>query len=44
VDANELAMDVLRQGAEVRVVEPPSLVELVQARLQAAARQYAPRT
>lgn len=40
VDANELAMDVLRQGAEVRVVEPQSLAALVSERLKAAARQY----
>ncbi len=42
VDATELAMDVLRQGAEVRVLEPPSLVELVKSRLQAAAGLYGP--
>jgi predicted DNA-binding transcriptional regulator YafY len=42
VDATELAMDVLRQGAELRVVEPPSLVELVKSRLQAAAALYGP--
>lgn len=40
VDANELAMDVLRQGAEVQVLEPLALVDLVRARLQAAAAQY----
>ncbi len=40
VDANELAMDVLRQGAEVRVLEPPGLVELVKGRLEAAAGLY----
>jgi predicted DNA-binding transcriptional regulator YafY len=43
VDANELAMDVLRQGAEVQVVEPPALVDLVRSRLVAAAELYAPR-
>ncbi len=42
VDANELAMDVLRQGAEVQVVEPPALVDLVRSRLEAAAGLYAP--
>ena len=40
VDANELAMDVLRQGAEVQVLEPPGLVALVKARLDAAAALY----
>jgi predicted DNA-binding transcriptional regulator YafY len=43
VDANELAMDVLRQGAEVQVVEPPSLVDLVRSRLDAAASLYLPK-
>lgn len=43
VDANELAMDVLRQGAEVQVLEPPELVELVRSRLQGAADLYARR-
>ena len=40
VDANELAMDVLRQGAEVQVVEPASLVSLVKSRLVVAAGLY----
>ena len=42
VDANELAMDVLRQGVEVQVVEPASLVALVKSRLEAAAGLYGP--
>ncbi len=40
VDATELAMDVLRQGEEVRVLSPASLVATVQRRLHAAAAQY----
>jgi predicted DNA-binding transcriptional regulator YafY len=41
VDATELVMDVLRQGEEVRVLAPASLVAAVQRRLQAAAALYA---
>ncbi len=41
VDANELAMDILRQGEQVRVLEPPALVAEVKRRLAAAAAQYA---
>ena len=40
VDDTELVMDLLRQGAEVRVLEPASLVRAVRERLQAAAAQY----
>ena len=40
VEANELVMDVLRQGAEVRAVEPPELVAEVRRRLSAALGQY----
>jgi predicted DNA-binding transcriptional regulator YafY len=40
VDNNELLMDVLRQGGEVRVVAPPALVQAVQARLRAAVDLY----
>jgi len=40
VDATELVMDVLRQGDEIRVLAPPSLVALVQQRLQKAAALY----
>jgi len=39
-DATELLMDVLRQGDEVRVTAPPSLVQAVQRRLSAAAALY----
>lgn len=39
-DATELIMDVLRQGDELRVVSPPSLVRAVKARLLAAAALY----
>ena len=41
VDATELVMDVLRQGEQVRVVSPASLVQAVKARLERAAAQYA---
>jgi predicted DNA-binding transcriptional regulator YafY len=41
VDDTELVMDLLRQGAEVRVLEPASLVQAVRERLDAAAAQYA---
>jgi predicted DNA-binding transcriptional regulator YafY len=40
VDATELVMDLLRQGEEVRVLEPPSLVKRVREQLRAAAAQY----
>ena len=40
-DETELAMDVLRQGDEVEVVEPPALREAVKQRLQRAAARYA---
>jgi predicted DNA-binding transcriptional regulator YafY len=40
VDENELLMDVLRQGDQVRVVSPPALVEAVRARLAAALAGY----
>jgi predicted DNA-binding transcriptional regulator YafY len=40
VDATELAMDVLRQGEQVRVVSPASLVQTVKQRLQQAAALY----
>lgn len=39
-DATELAMDVLRHGEQVKVLEPPALVQAVQRRLQAAAGLY----
>jgi predicted DNA-binding transcriptional regulator YafY len=39
-DATELAMDILRHGEQVKVLAPPSLVTLVQERLQRAAAQY----
>jgi predicted DNA-binding transcriptional regulator YafY len=40
VDDTELVMDVLRQGEQVRVLEPASLVQAVRARLQAASAIY----
>jgi predicted DNA-binding transcriptional regulator YafY len=40
VDATELVMDVLRQGEQVRVVGPASLVQAVKVRLRRAALQY----
>jgi predicted DNA-binding transcriptional regulator YafY len=40
VDATELVMDVLRQGDEIRVLAPPSLVAQVRHRLQKAAALY----
>jgi predicted DNA-binding transcriptional regulator YafY len=40
VDANELAMDVLRQGEQVKVLAPAELVDAVARRLKAAAAQY----
>jgi len=44
VDDTELVMDLLRQGDEVQVLEPPSLVEAVKRRLLAAAALYATAT
>jgi predicted DNA-binding transcriptional regulator YafY len=41
VDPTELVMDVLRQGDEVQVVEPPGLVQAVRERLAAAVKLYA---
>ena len=41
VDANELLMDVLRQGDQVQVLQPPALVAAAHQRLLAAAVQYA---
>lgn len=41
-DPRELAMDILRHGAEVEVLEPKSLRALVAARLRAAAALYKP--
>jgi predicted DNA-binding transcriptional regulator YafY len=40
VDDTELLMDVLRQGDQVRVLEPAELVEGVRQRLRTAARLY----
>jgi predicted DNA-binding transcriptional regulator YafY len=40
VDDTELVMDLLRQGEQVRVLEPASLVKAVRERLGAAAAQY----
>jgi predicted DNA-binding transcriptional regulator YafY len=40
VDDNELLMDVLRQGDQVRVLAPPALVQAVRVRLRAAAGLY----
>ena len=40
-DATELAMDVLRHGEQVRVLEPPSLARLVREWLAEAAALYA---
>jgi predicted DNA-binding transcriptional regulator YafY len=40
VDDTELLMDVLRQGDQVRVLEPAALVNAVRLRLQAACRLY----
>ena len=39
-DETELVMDVLRQGEQVRVVDPPELAERVRQRLVLAAQQY----
>lgn len=41
VDEMELVMDILRQGEEVRVLEPVELVEAVKRRLASAIAQYA---
>ena len=40
VDDTELVMDLLRQGEQVRVASPPSLVQAVRSRLQAASAMY----
>jgi predicted DNA-binding transcriptional regulator YafY len=42
VDDTELVMEVLRQGAEVQVLEPPALVQTLKARLDAARALYGP--
>ena len=39
-DATELAMDVLRHGEQVKVLEPAGLAQLLTERLQAAVNQY----
>lgn len=39
-DATELAMDILRHGEHVRVMEPPELVQRVREQLRAAVAQY----
>jgi len=41
VDDTELVMDLLRQGEQVKVLEPPALVQAVRARLLAASANYA---
>ena len=41
VDDTELVMDLLRQGEQVRVLEPPELVQAVRQRLRAASEMYA---
>jgi predicted DNA-binding transcriptional regulator YafY len=41
VDDTELVMDLLRQGDQVRVLEPPALARAVHERLRAAAALYA---
>lgn len=40
VDDTELVMDLLRQGAQVRVLEPPTLAAAVRNQLVSAAAQY----
>ena len=40
VDETELVMDLLRQGEQVQVLEPPELVDAIRLRLLAAARLY----
>lgn len=42
VDANELVMDLLRQGDEVLVLGPPELAAEVRRRLESAALRYRP--
>jgi len=42
VDDTELVMDLLRQGEQVRVLEPPALVKAVRDRLAAALASYEP--
>ena len=44
VDDTELVMDILRQGPEVEVIEPPALRERVRQRHAEAAARYADRT
>jgi predicted DNA-binding transcriptional regulator YafY len=39
-DATELAMDVLRHGEQVKVLEPAALAQRVAERLSEAVRQY----
>ncbi|MCO5106228.1 MAG: hypothetical protein M9907_04000 [Burkholderiaceae bacterium] len=39
-DETEIAMDILRQGDQVTVLSPPSLVSAVSGRLESAAAQY----
>lgn len=39
-DPRELAMDILKHGAEVEVIAPPALRELVRAQLERAMSQY----
>jgi len=41
-DATELAMDILRHGAQVRVIAPAALVRRVAGQVRAAAAVYAP--
>ncbi len=41
VDDTELVMDLLRQGEQVRVLEPPALVQALRSRLAAASAMYA---
>ncbi|WP_235823411.1 helix-turn-helix transcriptional regulator [Azohydromonas sediminis] len=43
-DATELAMDILRHGDQVRVVEPETLVDQVRAALASASARYVPST
>ena len=40
VDETEIVMDMLRQGDQVKVIEPQSLIDAVRARLNAASAQY----
>ena len=39
-DETELLMDLLRQGEQVKVIDPPALAERVRQRLVLAAQQY----